>query len=294
MPRAFLDLGCWILALLALTSAAQAQAAQQDSERGELRVCQHEVGRYGYRIELANLILARTAASHGDLIIAPALGEDPPQERCLLQLRDGEVDLAYVPPSAERLEHFDMLRFDIHAGMLGYRLLLIRREDAARFAQVRNLEDLRQFRGGFVSQWSDFSRFALNGLPVVGTSRPENLLAMLGSHRFDYYHRAVHEAWPELDANASQYPNLMVEPNLALVYQLPVYFTFNHDDWALRERFEEGLRLIQADGSFQALLFRHFGKQVLRSRLNERRLLILENDLPEDLPPADSRFWLEN
>ena len=73
-----------------------------------------------------------------------------------------------------------------------------------------------------------------------------------------------------------------------------MYFTFSRDNPALRERFEEGLRLIQADGSFQALLFRHFGKQVLRSRLNERRLLILENDLPEDLPAADSRFWLEN
>lgn len=289
MPRAFFELPCWAFALLALAGAACAQEPQ-----AELRVCQHEAGRYGYRIELANLILARTAVSHGDLVIAPAIGEDPPQERCLLQLRDGEVDLAYVPPNAERLSHFDMLPFDIHAGMLGYRLLLIRREDAARFAQVRSLEDLRQFRGGFVSQWSDFSRFALNGLPVVGTSRPENLLAMLGSHRFDYYHRAVHEAWPELDASASQYPNLMVEPNLALVYQLPVYFTFSRDNPVLRERFEEGLRLIQADGSFQALLFRHFGKQVLRSRLNERRLLILENDLPEDLPAADSRFWLEN
>ncbi|MDD0841523.1 substrate-binding periplasmic protein [Pseudomonas sp. Gutcm_11s] len=272
------------LALLAL--ALDVQAA-------ELRVCQHDAGRYAYRIELANLILARTAATHGELHIAPALVEDPPQERCLLQLRDGEVDLAYVPPNAERLQQFDMLPFDIHAGMLGYRLLLIRREDAPRFAQVRTLDDLRQLRGGFVSQWSDFSVFALNGLPVVGTPRPENLLAMLDGHRFDYYHRAPHEVWAEIDDVAAQYPQLMVEPSLALVYPLPVYFAFNRQNIELRERFEDGLRLIQLDGSFQQLLFRHFGKELERSRLHERRLLILGNDLPEGLPAPDSRFWLQ-
>lgn len=276
---------CWAWVSLVLACAVQAD---------ELRVCQHDPGRYAYRIELANLILARTAASHGELHIAPAVVDDPPQERCLLQLRDGEMDLAYVPPNAERLQQFDMLPFDIHAGMLGYRLLLIRREDAARFARVRTVEDLRQFRGGFVSQWSDFSRFALNRLPVVGTSRPENLLAMLESHRFDYYHRALHEVWPEIDgAGAARHPDLMVEPNLVLVYQLPVYFTFNRGNVALRERFSEGIRLIQADGSFQQLLYRHFGKEVARSRLSERRLLILDNDLPEGLPEADSRFWLQ-
>ncbi len=280
----FLAPSRWLPALLVLACGVQADG---------LRVCQHDPGRYAYRIELANLILARTAASHGELHIAPAVAEDPPQERCLLQLRDGEMDLAYLPPSAERLSQFDMLPFDIHAGMLGYRLLLIRREDAPRFARVRTLEDLRQFRGGFVSQWSDFSRFALNRLPVVGSSRPQNLLAMLESRRFDYYHRALHEVWSEIDGGEADHQELMVEPNLALVYQLPVYFTFNRRNGALRERFEEGIRLIQTDGSFQRLLFRHFGKEVARSRLNERRLLILDSDLPEGLPEADSRFWLQ-
>lgn len=264
-----------------------------DLQAGELRVCQHDPARYAYRIELANLILARTAASDGELTIAPASDEDPPQERCLMQLRTGEVDLAYVPPNQQRLDDFDMLRQDIHAGMLGYRLLLIRREDAPRFAQVRTLDDLRQMRAGFVTQWSDFSQFAANRLPVVGASRSENLLAMLESRRFDYYHRALHEAWSELDSEAARHPDLMVEPRLALVYPLPVYFTFNRQNGqALRERFERGLRLVQDDGSFQALVLRHFGEQIYRSRLHERRVLILESDLPAGLPDAGRRFWV--
>ena len=261
---------------------------------GELRVCQHDPGRYGYRIELAKLILARTAATHGDLTIAAASDPsgDPPQERCLAQLRAGMVDLAYVPPNAQRLRDFDMLRYDLHAGMLGYRLLLINRQDAARFAQVRTLDDLRQLRGGFGSQWSDFPLFALNRLPVVGSAHPENLLAMLVERRFDYYHRAVPEAWQEVGDHPAQHPQLMVEPSLALVYPLPVYFTFRRGDEDLKQRFSEGLALIQADGSFRELFLRHFGEQLRRSKLAQRRLLILQSDLPQGLPAADSRFWM--
>lgn len=148
----------WLLTALLFCSGLQA---------AELRVCQHDASRYAYRLELVRLILERTAASHGELHLAPAEGVDPPQERCLAQLRAGMVDLAYVPPSAERLRDLSMIPFDLHAGMLGYRLLLIHREDAPRFARIETLDDLRQLRGGFGSQWSDFSLFALNRLPAA-------------------------------------------------------------------------------------------------------------------------------
>lgn len=274
---------CWLVALLCGGSAAA----------DELRVCQHDLGRYGYRIELANLILARTAATYGELKIGPPSRSDPPQDRCLAQLRAGMVDLAYVPPNAQRLSDFNMLKFDLHAGMLGYRLLLINRQDAARFAQVRTLDDLRQLRGGFGSQWGDFPLFALNHLPVVGSAHPENLLAMLAERRFDYYHRAVHEAWQEVGEHPERHPQLMVEPSLALVYPLPVYFTFRRGDEELKQRFSEGLALIQADGSFHELFLRHFGEQLRRSQLTQRRLLVLQSDLPQGLPAADKRFWLQ-
>jgi hypothetical protein len=273
----------WLLTALLLCGSLQA---------AELRVCQHDASRYAYRLELTRLILERTEVTHGALHVAPADGVDPPQERCLAQLRAGMVDLAYVPPNAERLRDLRMIPFDLHAGMLGYRLLLIHRQDAPRFARVKTLDDLRRLRGGFGSQWSDYPLFALNRLPVVGSAHPENLLAMLAERRFDYYHRALHEAWDEVGDYPERYPELMVEPGLALVYPLPVYFTFNRAEPELRQRFEEGLTLIQADGSFRELFLRHFGEQLRRSKLAQRRLLILQSYLPEGLPATDNRFWL--
>ncbi|WP_439886619.1 substrate-binding periplasmic protein [Pseudomonas sp. MBLB4123] len=279
----------WLLTV-ALFCCARLALAQDESE---LRVCQTEPGKYAYRIELANLILARTAGRYGERRITPRQGVDPSQKRCLALLRQGLVDLAYVPPTAERLRDFAVLPFDLHNGMLGYRVLLIHRADAQRFAQVRSLDDLRQLRGGFGRQWGDFALFARNRLPVVGIAHPENLLPMLAKRRFDYYHRGLHEAWQELQANAERYPELMVEPNLALVYDLPVFFTFNREDRRLRQRFAEGLASIRADGSFRELFLRHFGHLAELARLHERRWLPIDYPTPPGLPPRDTSLWLQ-
>lgn len=259
---------------------------------GELRVCQHEAEKYAYRIELSQLILDRTAARYGKRQISPGNGPDPSQDRCLALLSKGLVDLAYVPPTKERQRDFLTLPFDLHNGMLGYRVLLIHRADAARFAKVNSIDDLRQLLGGFGSQWGDFALFARNGLPVVGVVKPENILPMLDKHRFAYYHRGLHEAWKELAAHAEQYPQLMVEPHLALVYDLPVFFTFNRDDPQLRQRFAEGVALIRADGSFRALFLRHFGQLAKQAQLERRTLIPLDYPALPGLPARDTSLWL--
>ncbi|UTW09658.1 substrate-binding periplasmic protein [Pseudomonas benzenivorans] len=278
--------GRWRLGLLLLCSFSAAFA------RGDVRVCQHDPSKYAYRIELSNLILARTAARYGERRIIPSEAADPSQDRCLAMLREGLVDLAYVPPTDERLRKFRVLPFDLHNGMLGYRVLLIRRDDAARFARVRSLDDLRQLRGGFGKHWGDFPLFDRNRLPVVGVANPDNLLPMLSRGRFDYYHRGLHEAWRELEAHQEAHPGLMVEPHLALVYDLPVFFTFNLQDEELQQRFREGLEQIRADGSFRALFLAHFGQLVEMARLHARTLLPIDHPSATGLPAPDSSLWL--
>jgi hypothetical protein len=274
-----------LLALLSTVSVSALGAA-------ELRLCQHAPDKYAYRLELTQLILQRTAARYGELSIAPSSQEDPAQGRCLIMLRDGLVDLVFMPPTEQRLHDFAVIPFDLHAGMLGYRLLLIHRADAARFAQINNLEQLRQMTGGFGSQWGDFVIFARNRLPVVGMANPNNLLAMLNKHRFDYFHRGLNEAWAELQAHGEEFPELMVEPHLALVYDLPVYFTFNRSNQQLRQRFKDGLAQVRADGSLRALFLRYYGKIAEQAQLQKRTLIPLSYPNPAGLAPIDTSLWL--
>jgi hypothetical protein len=274
-----------LLALLSTLSLTALGAAQ-------LRLCQHAPDKYAYRLELTELILQRTAARYGALNIAPSDQEDPAQERCLIMLRDGLADVVFMPPTEQRLHDFAVIPFDLHAGMLGYRLLLIHRADAARFAQINTLEQLQQMTGGFGNQWGDYVIFARNHLPVVGMANPHNLLAMLNKHRFDYFHRGLHEAWAELQAHGDEFPDLMVEPHLALVYDLPVYFTFNRNNQQLRQRFEDGLTQIRADGSLRALFLRYYGQIAEQAQLQKRTLIPLSYPNPVGLAPIDTSLWL--
>ena len=259
----------------------------------DVRVCQAEPGRYSYRMDLARLLLARTANS-GEVsrLLPHSPGPDPTQQRCVALLREQAVDLVYLPPSDALLNEFAAIKIDLHKGMLGYRLLLINKKDAALFARVKTLDDLRQLTAGFGQQWADFPMFERNRLPVVGVAQPNTLLQMLERERFHYFHRGLHEAWVELEQNP-QLAKLMVEAHLALAYPFPVYFMFNPKNQALKQRFERGFELIQADGSFDALFMHEFGALARRARLPSRTLIAIDFPIPANLPAVDSRLWLK-
>lgn len=277
-----------VLSLFWLSLPAAVSAASSK----HLSVCQHDEVRYAYRLELANLILEKTASTYGRSEIFPAQGGDPTQQRCLALLGSGHVDLVFVPPTEDRLRDFDYVPIDLHNGMLGYRVFIIHQDDRDLFARVQSLADLQNMVGGFGSQWGDFKVFALNGLPVVGAANSENLLAMLQQKRFNYFHRGLHEAWAEVEAYQERYPDLIVEERVALVYPLPVYFMFNKANTKLKQRFEEGFRIIKADGSFKSLFNRHFGHLVEKANLHRRVLIPISYPNPEGLPPIDTSLWL--
>ncbi|MBB2486006.1 hypothetical protein H5407_12315 [Mitsuaria sp. WAJ17] len=274
-----LRLGLAVLLGLALL---QAQAQQ-------LRLCQTESPRYDYRLALTRLLLEKTAQRGEPIaLVRHGQGADPSQERCLELLRNGEVDLVYLPPSPARLAEFAALPFDLHAGRLGYRLLLIRKADAARFARVQSLDQLRDLVGGFGRQWADLAVFEANGLPVVAGPGTEALLAMLRAQRFDYLQRGVSEAYAEL-ASFGGSDELMVEPRLALHYAWPVYFMARRDRQPLLQRLQRGLQLAQQDGSFRRLLDQHQGRDWTRAAIERRRVLELKSPWPEMTPPALAR-----
>ena len=127
----------------------------------ELYVCQTEAAKYQYRIELANLILSKTAQQFGPGRIAPITPKDPTQQRCLRLLKHNLVDLVYLPPTEQRLAELEAIKIDIHNGMLGYRVLLINKQDKESFSRVKTLDDLRGFIGGFGSHWADYKVFSL-------------------------------------------------------------------------------------------------------------------------------------
>ena len=259
----------------------------------DVKVSQTDKEKYKFRIELANLILSRTANLFGESKIVPFSENDPTQKRCLLLLKQGKIDLAYLSPTEELLKDFSVIKIDIHNGMLGYRVFIINRKNQDKFSKVKNLNDLRKFKGGFGNQWSDYKVFGINKLPVTGVANTNNLLKMLNIGRFDYFHRGLHEAWAEVEANKNQLPNLIVEKSIALEYYYPVYFYFNKENVFLKKRFEKGFNIILKDGSFGKLFKKRFGHLADKAKLSKRTLIHIYYPVPKGLPGKDTSLWLD-
>ena len=260
----------------------------------EILICQTEAEKYKYRIELAQLILDKTATEYESSKIVSYVrkGEsDPSQARCLWLLFHGMVDLIYMPATTERLELYQPVKVDIHNGMLGYRVLLIHKKNQHLFTKIKSVEGLKKFKGGFGAQWGDYKIFALNNLPVVGVINTHYLIPMLNAGRFDYFHRGLHEAWLEIESYQTEFPDLKVEENLVLVYDLPVYFMFNIKNKSLKNRFLKGFEIIKKDGSFKELFLKHFGHIAKKANLKNRTFIRIKYHNPEGLPPIDTDLW---
>ena len=168
----------------------------------------------------------------------------------------------------------------------------------SRFQEIHTLDDLRNFVGGFGSQWGDYKVFGLNELPVIGAANTSVLLDMLNHKRFDYFHRGLHEAWAEVEANKDDLPDLAVESALALRYSFQVYYWFNKNNPELKQRFETGLLLALQDGSYSDLFKQYFQDVVRKVNLSERTTLEIKYPIPEETKKwiggsSHLPFWVE-
>lgn len=272
------------------SSLLNAASLDRPKDAQSIKICQTKPN-MRYRIEVAQLLLTLTEGQYGKAEILPYSRVDPTQARCISLLAHGKVDLIFLGASEYLIDNFTSIQHDIHYGMLGYRVLMVHKESLAKFEKVHNLEQLRQHTGGFGSQWSDFKVFEYNKLPVVGTAIPSALLAMLNAGRFDYYHRGLHEAWVEIDQAKETFPDLVIEPKLALVYDYPVYFFVNKSNTLLAERFKQGVKLAKQSGAISALFTKYYGELAQKVQLSKRRLIPIDYPSPKGLPRIDTRIW---
>jgi hypothetical protein len=247
--------------------------------------------RNDYFIAMLQLALEQTPED-GPWQLQPA-AERMSQSRALQRLSEGsDIDVVWSMTSISREQQNRAIRIPLLKGLMGYRLLLIRAEDQSWFRRVQTLDQLRELRAGQGHDWPDTEILRGNGLAVESAADYDSLFRMLQQGRFDYLPRAINEPWEELASRPGM--GLAVEEGLLLHYPTAEYFFVNHDNGALAERIERGLRRALVDGSFDQLFREHptnanaFG----RAGLLKRRVIRLDNPLlPADTPFADRTLW---
>lgn len=204
-----------------------------------------------------------------------------PQGRALQQLASGrDVNVVWSMTSKERELKLRPIRIPIDKGLLGWRLLLINKVDAAKFAKVKTLDDLRQLQAGQGHDWPDTEILRFNGLNVQVSTSYESLFTMLRAQRFDYFPRSIIEIWDEQRSFGGT--NFEIERTVLLHYPTAFYFFVKKDDRNLAKAIEAGLNTAIANGKFEQLFQLTYGDVVQRARVQSRTKLQLANPL---LPP---------
>lgn len=243
--------------------------------------------RWAYRVALLRLALLKA----GSKLKLRSYEAPMQQGRVLRNIADaGGIDVYWSMTSKEREARLLPIRIPIDRGLLGWRLLLIRRQDVRRFAEVRTLDELRQFRVGQGHDWPDRDILAAAGFSVVPFTAYDGLFQQLARGGIDFLPRAVNEIYPELAANVAL--DLQIEPSLALHYPAAEYFFVNRRRPDLATLIETGLRRALADGSFEHLFGKYFAANLRAANLAQRHVLQIGNPLlPEATPLRDAALW---
>jgi len=245
--------------------------------------------RFDYARDLLKLALSKVGPNY-----SVELADFPMnQERQILELEAARtIDVAPMPSSAEREARLLAVYIPINRGVLGWRLGLIRKGDAARFAGVNTLDDLKRVRLAQGMHWPDTDILRANDIPVITGPNYEGLFKMVIGSRFDYFPRSVMEIWNEQASNAEA---LEVEPRIALHYPYHAsYYMLNRGNTKLAETIRQGLEKALADSSADRLFEQHHGESLRKAQLDKRVIIELKNPLVTPGTPVNRpELWYD-
>jgi len=209
--------------------------------------------------------------------------KDIPARRMWWMLGQGDINLFYGMRSKDKdgSKELVVVRNALTNGLVGRRVLLIRRGDAEVFAQVRSVEDLKRTKliAGFGAGWSDVKVWETAGLPLYEHTAPWNTIyAMVAAENrhVDYLPRSVIEAVDE----ARAHPELVVEPHLLMDYKGDFAYYLTASAASYRPIIERALKEAEATGLKARLIDETFGADIKALNLNRRLRLPLS-------PPPD-------
>ena len=239
--------------------------------------------------------MEKTASKFGTFTIGPS-HEALSVARLLQEMSypEGSINVFARATDLELEKKFNPIRIPIDRGLMGMRLLVVRKDDLPRFAAIRTLDELKRLSAGQGKGWIDTEVLSAAGISVVEAPRPDALYAMLEAGRFDYFPRALDEAPREFEMQHKTRPGIAVEPTLMLRYTLPRYFFVRRDAEGdkLAARIKAGMEMMVQDGSLAALFRQHKGPLIQRAAIGKRHIIDIPNPLlPSETPLQRSELW---
>lgn len=230
-----------------------------------------------YTDKLLKQILSKTEKKYGPFEFRYSKF---PMERSRLLSEMQRGELVNVTAQASRPEWESGLTtiwVPVDKGLSSYRIFLIRRDKQAALAAVKSLAELKKFRIGADLSWSSYHVYQASKFNVVSGNNYEGLFQMLLSDRFDYFPRALYEAFSEYDDRKGKYPELAIEKSLLIFFPLPKYFFVSPAQPRLAQRISEGFDIMLKDGSFDEAFIEYHRTIIEQTHFCQRQFFSFDN-----------------
>lgn len=184
------------------------------------------------------------------------------------------------------------VKIPIDKGLLNYRLLLVNQDQVQKFSHIKDLNDLKKFNVGLLSDWVTARIVHSHHFNSIDIPSYEGLFRLLAANKYDYTIRGVNEIYSEIDIYSPQNNNLTVLPGIALYINSPAYVFVSKNYPRLAQRIERGFELMHQDGSFDLILMKWFKKYLDTAQLDQRLVIHIDNPfLPEGTPIENKAYW---
>lgn len=204
---------------------------------------------HSYFNNLLNKILTVTQDKYSKSFIT--FSKPLEQGRALINLKNNkDIDVYWAGTSIKREKDLHAIKIPLLKGLLGYRLLIINKNNKAKFDAIKSIDDLKKLRACQGKYWPDTDILVNSGFNVVKNTSYEAMFLQVAKNRCDYFPRGIHEIKSEMEVRKEKYKDLMIYDNIIIYYPFPMYFFVSKENKLLAKRIKEGLNILINNGEF--------------------------------------------
>jgi len=250
---------------------------------------------HDYQVKMLNLAMEKSNNSNFQLKFTDEFAS---QGRGMRLLNQGTLDLIAVGPTKDREALYQAIKIPLYMGLLGYRVLVIRKDRYQEFADIRTPEQLKRMVACQAIHWPDSDILEANEYRVMRVLKFESMFTMVINGRCDYFPRAITEGYSEIKAFAemAESDELMVFDDIILKYKFPFYFFTGKENKEIASMLTAGLTKAVTDGSLLNLMENHPATHHLfpLSQWQHKQFFYLFNPLLSQSTPLNNPdLWLK-
>jgi hypothetical protein len=189
----------------------------------------------------------------------------------------------------------DQFEFPFLKGLLGLRSLIVQKDASASFAEISSIGEFRKKIPGQVYFWPDVALYRDSGIEVKGAVSINNLIPMLVNRRFDYLPLSIIEAGDILSKSDKHKEHLVLQDDLYIYYQAPVFIAFSRAHPQLRTRLLYGINEAFENGDIDRLFQHYFERYIAMINADTSSVFMLENSqISGEANAAEFRALINN